>query len=84
MSDTTKPFSEYSQNQISQKIYNNDGTIGVNGFIVGKIGHKIIKANTDAVTEDYSFLDGSTLLYKIRIVYVDATKEDLSTVERIA
>lgn len=72
-----------SQENVLRNVHNPaDGTIGVNGFIVGKVGHKITRTDIDAVTEDYSFFDGSNLLYTIRVIYSDSTRATLSSVER--
>lgn len=54
---TTKPFSEQSQEQVIKKAQNNDGTLGINGFVAGKVGHKIRKTTVSGTQEDYRFFD---------------------------
>ena len=89
MSITTKPKSGLDGNQTLQKAYNDEGaTLGVDGFIVGKVGHRVDLAvsttNVADDTETYTFSDNSTQLYVIRLIYTDGTRELLSSAERIA
>lgn len=83
MSESQKPMSQLDFQQVI-KFASNDvnKTIGVDGFIVGKVGHKMTVTYPSGTTEVYSFYDGSTLLYELTIVYTDSTKESLSSVER--
>lgn len=83
------PTKEMSQRDYQQtlKLSFNDSndTLGVDGFIVGKIGNTINKVNTSATVETYSFYqDYTTLLYQITITYVDSTKNDFISVVRTA
>lgn len=84
MAETRKLLSDYDAAQITQKIYNKEGgTIGVDGFIAGQVGRKIVKTNTSATVETFEFFENqTTLLFTIQITYTDATKEDISEVER--
>lgn len=89
MADTTKRLSERDYAQALQSSYNQmNATLSVDGFIVGKIGHKVTLAisTTSAVddTETYSFFDSTTLLYQIKIIYTDGTRNLLLSAERIA
>jgi hypothetical protein len=85
MSETTKPLSEKDYSQTLQGAYNDvDKTLSVNGFIVGKVGHRITRSDYLAIGDDYSFYDGATLLYTIRVIYTTSSKAILSSVERIA
>ncbi len=85
MSETTKSPSEYSEQQIMQRSFNKEGhTLGVDGFIVGKLGRKIIRSDVTSSSEDFAFYDSTTLLYTIRITYTDSSKSTLSQVERVA
>lgn len=63
-------------------------TIGVNGFILAKVGHKItLQLQTTNVTDDtelYSYYDGTNLLLQIKIIYTTSSREVISSVERIA
>jgi hypothetical protein len=89
MSDTKKPLSERDYAQALQSYYNQmNATLSVDGFIVGKIGHKVTLAVSSTTvpddTELYSFYDVATLLYQIRIIYTDGTRNQLLSAERIA
>lgn len=83
MSETSKTPSEYDQQQIIQRAYNKENaTVAVDGFIVGKVGRKVVRSDISSTIEDYSFYDSTTLLYTIRITYTDSTKTTLNQVER--
>lgn len=83
MAKTAKEMSEQDPQQVLRGAYNEvDKSLTTASFIVGKIGHKIVKTNTSATIEDYAYSDGATLLYTIRVTYVDSTKADLVSVER--
>jgi hypothetical protein len=80
---TNKKTSELSMENVLRHIHNQqDATIGVNGFITLKQGHRITRVDIDSLTEDYSFFDGTTLLYTIRIVYTNITQDKIASVER--
>ena len=61
MSETlsTKPFSEYDQQQVIKKAGSNDGSLQVNGFVNGKVGHRITRTQVqpNPAIDDYRFLD---------------------------
>lgn len=82
MSETTKRLSEYDQTQIMQKIYNPDGTIAVGSFLAGKVGHKVERTAISATIDDYSFYDGATLLYTIRVTYNNSSHDEIDSAER--
>jgi hypothetical protein len=66
--------SRLDQEQIFKQSANDlDKTIAVSGFI-------------NSTTDDYSYYvdSGATLLYTIRIIFSTSSKEELSSVERIA
>lgn len=89
MADTTKPLSDRDYAQALQSSYNQvNATMSVDGFIVGKVGHKVTLAiSTTTIandTETYSFSDGATPLYQIRIIYTDGSRALLLSAERIA
>lgn len=85
MAETSKKLSEKDYQQALQGSYNEvDKTLSVNGFIVGKVGHRIERTDYLTTGEDYSFYDGSNLLYTIRIIYTTSSKTTLASVERIA
>ena len=54
---TTKRLSEKDANQVLQGVYNEAGTISVDGFVASKVGAKITRTEVDASTEDYRFFD---------------------------
>ncbi len=83
MSNTTKPFSEYDQTQILQKAYNpTEGTLAVGSFVAGKVGHKITRSIISATVDDFSYYDGATLLYTLRVTYNNASHDEVDQVER--
>jgi hypothetical protein len=85
MAETTKKLSEKDYSQTLQGAYNEvDKTLSVNGFIVGKVGHKVVRTDYLTTGDDFSFYDGATLLYTIRINYTTSAKAILDYVERIA
>ena len=87
--ETTKPLSEKDYSQTLQGAYNDvDKTLSVNGFIVGKVGHKITQTITTTTvandTEVFAFYDGATMLYEIEVVYTDGTRSLMLSAERIS
>jgi hypothetical protein len=89
MSVTSKTMALRDSEQAIRTSYNDaNATLGVDGFIVGKVGHKVVLtlATTSAGldTEVYNFFDGSNLLYQITIIYTDATRNQLVSAERTA
>lgn len=84
MANTTKKLSDRDAAQTHKLSFNDvNATMGVDGFIVGLVGRKITRTDNGA-SEDYSFYEGASLLYTIRITYTDNTKSNLLEVERIA
>lgn len=86
---TTKNLSERDSGQTLQSAYNDvDATISTNGFLVGKVGHKVEAAisttNVPNDTVTYTYYDSSLLLYQIEIIYADGTRQDMISAERIA
>ncbi len=65
-----------------------DSSLQVSGFLTSKIGAKITLAiSTTSVaddTENYTFFDGATQLYQIRLIYTSAAKSQLISAERIS
>jgi len=85
MAETSKRLSEKDYQQTLQGSYNEvDKTLSVNGFIVGKVGHKVVRTDYSTTGDDFSFYDGATLLYTIRVNYTTSSKAILDYVERIA
>ena len=89
MPNTKKGLSERDHQQVLKHAHNDvNGTIGVDGFLVGKVGHKVVRSViTTTVTDDtevFEFSDSGTSLYTLHVVYTDGTLETLISVERIA
>lgn len=89
MADTTKQFTELDQQQVLKKSYNKEtATLGVDGFIAGKVGRKIVRSvETTTVlndTEVFAFSEDGQDLYTLKVVYSDASLETLVSVERTA
>lgn len=86
---TSKRTSDKSGDQALRAAYNDaDASIAVNGFLVGKVGHKVTMALDETTvaddTEVYTFTDSGTTLYEITVVYTDATRETMISAERTA
>lgn len=89
MSRTTKKGTRKDGMQTLQMAFNDvDASITTNGFLVGKIGHKvtleIVTTTLLGDSELYTFLDGTQLLYQIKLIYTDADKTQLLSAERVA
>lgn len=94
-SNSQKEIPKQDHEQAIRYVYNNnEKTISVNGFLAGKVGHKIeITIDTTTVpndTEIYTFSDTqiqapeSPILSQIKLVFTDDTREVLLSAERIA
>jgi len=58
MNTSSKPLSERDYPQVLQSTYNdNEKTLSINGFVAGKIGHKITITNFSTTIDDVRFLD---------------------------
>lgn len=89
MSKTSKKGSKKDGLQTLQMAFNDsDASLTTSGFLVGKIGHKVtlVISTTDVAddTETYTFSDGVTQLYQIRLIYTSAAKTQLISAERVA
>jgi hypothetical protein len=89
MAETKKPMSDKDYTQVIKSVFNDtDKSLTMNGFLVGRVGHKVTltlsTTNFANDTETYSFYDNGTLLYSIRIIYTDSTRNIMSEAERIA
>ena len=96
MSTTTKQPTKLDYEQSIQEAYNDvNATLSVDGFLAGKVGHKVvltiestqieeISGSESNNTELYSFYDGTTLLYQIRVIYTDSTRSLMFSAERTA
>jgi hypothetical protein len=86
---TTKRSTRKDGMQVLQMSYNDvDASLTTNGFLVGKVGHKVtleIQTTTSAGdSELYTFFDGDQLLYQIKLIYTDSDKLQLVSAERVA
>lgn len=89
MANTTKSLSDRDYEQAVQSVYNSvDATLSVNGFLVGKVGHKITQTITTTTiandTEIFGFYDGATALYEVKVIYTDGTRSLMLSAERIS
>lgn len=83
MSNTTKPISNEDSNNVLRYAFNDkDRTIAVGGFISTKIGHKVTRTVISPTVDDYSFFDGSDLLYTIRVTYNNSSHDEIDQAER--
>jgi hypothetical protein len=85
MSQTSKPNPAVNfGNAIVASFNQEDKSITTSSFLTAKVGHKIQYSAPDTVTDDWSYYDGTNLLYTIRVIYTDITKSQISSVARIA
>ena len=85
MAESQKLLSVHDHQQNLQFAFNmEEKTFGVDGFLAGKVGHKITRVLHSVTEEDYSYYDGSSLLMTLRITYVDSSLEVMVSAERIA
>ena len=87
MAETKKPLSEYDASQVMQKSYNSEGsTLGVEGFVAGKLGRKIeLAISTTTVandTESWTYSEDGTTLYVLTVIYTDGNRDTMISVER--
>lgn len=89
--DTLKKMSQKDHEQAIRQAQNDvNGTIGVDGFVVGLVGRQIqqVISTTTVVgdTSTFSFYEnfGANLLYVIQIIYTDGTRQDFISVTRTA
>ncbi len=89
MSTTVKPLSDRDASQVLQASMNDiNSTVGVDGFLVGLVGRKIVLAiSTTTIandTETYTFSESGTTLYVLKIIYTDGSRNVMLSAERIA
>lgn len=87
MSETSKTPSQKDSSQAIRGSFNDvDASLTTNGFLVGKVGHKIAFAtSTTTVSNDtvtISFSDSGTALYAYKLIYTDDTQTTLISAER--
>ena len=86
---TTKPTSQASAENVLRSAHNQvDASITTNGFLVGKVGHKVTAAlSTTTVANDtvtFTFFDGSTQLYQLKVVYSTSQTIPFLSAERLS
>lgn len=89
MAITRKPPSDLDYSQTLQGAFNDvDATVSTNGFLVGKVGRKIVMTiSTTSVandTETYAFSEDAIALYSLRLIYTDSGRATLVSAERIS
>jgi hypothetical protein len=82
---TKKQMGHLNGDSVLRSSYNpEDASITMSSFITANIGNKIVKNNVNPTTEELSYYNGINLVYTLRLTYVDATKADFVSMERIA
>lgn len=56
-------------------------TINVNSFVPSRF-NKIVRSEINATTEDYVYSFSGSAVAVVRVIYTDATKEAITSVER--
>lgn len=89
MAITQKAPSDLDSSQTLQGAFNDvDSTLSTNGFLVGKVGRKIIVTiSTTSIandTETYAFSENGTALYSLKLIYTDGSRATLLSAERIS
>lgn len=89
MGVTTKRLSDRDANQTLQAAsIQEDDTLMVNGFLVGKVGRRVdVTVTTTTVSNDsqvFAFSESGTALYSLKLVFSDATQQTLLSAERIS
>ena len=89
MSITTKQPTKLDYEQSIQGAYNDvNATLSVDGFLAGKVGHKVSltldETDNPDDTEIYTFEDNGTILYQITIIYTDDSRSLMKSAARTA
>lgn len=89
MSSTSKIMTQKDADQVIRSAQNDvNNTIAVDGFLVGKIGRKVVLTITTTTvandTEVYVFSESGTNLYTITVIYTDGTRTTMLSAERTA
>lgn len=89
MAHTVKRLSERDGNQTLQGAFNDvDDSLTTNGYLVGKVGRKIVQAisttNTAGDTATFTFSEDGITLYTLVIIYTDSTQAVMISAERTA
>jgi hypothetical protein len=88
---TSKLMSQKDFEQALRQDHNDiNGTLGVDGFLVGLVGRQVsVAISTTTVTGDtttFTFSEnfGSTPLYALQLIYTDGSQTQLLTATRIS
>lgn len=82
---TTKTMSERDFQQAIKLSFNDsDDSLTTSSFVSAKVGYKITRSIMSATVDNYSYYDGTTLLYTLKVTYSNAAHDDVNEVERIA
>lgn len=89
MGTINKTHSKLNEGNVLRAAYNDtDATISVNGFLVSKVGAKVVQTiTTTTIANDttvMSFYDNGTLLYALTIIFTDGSRNTLISAERTA
>lgn len=89
MAESNKSRSEYDFQQIVQKVYNTEGgTLGVDSWLVGKVGRKIVQTiSTTTVANDtlvFAFSEDGNAMFELTVVYTDGNRDTFLSAERTA
>ena len=77
-----RKFQPDSAGDVAVNIKANDTLQTLNGWLWKQVGRKVVRTSINAVTEDYSFQQDNIEQIRIRVIYSDSTKNDLSSAER--
>lgn len=86
---TSKQTSNASNENVLRSAHNEvDASITTNGFLVGKVGHKVtaVVSTTNLANDTitFTFFDDATQLYQLKIVYPTAQTIPFVSAERIS
>lgn len=89
MSNTLKGHSEFDNLQTLGQAFNDvDSTLTTNGFLVGLVGRKVtVTISTTTISNDtqsFAFSENGTALYTLKLIFTDATYNQLMSAERTA
>jgi hypothetical protein len=85
MANLVKERTKLDHQQVQEFSFNDvDKSVTVAGFISSKVGNKIERTPVSSSIDDYSYFDGTNLLYTLRVTYSSSSKDQVNSVERIA
>ena len=85
MANLVKDRTKLDSAQTQEFAFNDsDKSLTTSTFISSKVGNKIERATVSASVDDYSYFDGTNLLYTLRVTYTSSAKDEVNSVERIA